>query len=150
MIYYSRKERLRQPEISPVFCPQAACAPGNAVERKTTDRTHQNPLWAVCGANTALQQSEWSAPNRSADNTGLQQQIFRVEKQAGESNGVVNAPLRFTSDGNADRRTAWLRRFPEVCTVAVIRGCRCTCFELWRQKQGWWNGKSQKRRRFGQ
>ena len=83
-----------------------------------------------------LKQSAGSVQNRWANNTGLQQQIFRVEKIAGESSGVVNAPLRFTSDGNADRRMAWLRRFPEVFTFNEIRGCRYTCFELWRQKHG--------------
>ena len=31
---------------------------------------------------------------------------------------------RLTSDGNADRRTAWLRRFSEVFTFAETRGCR--------------------------
>lgn len=35
-----------------------------------------------------LKQSAGSVQNRSANNTGLQQQIFRVEKIAGESSGV--------------------------------------------------------------
>lgn len=73
-------------------------------------------------------------------NTGWFRADFRhfrwVEKQAGESNGVVNAPLRFTSDGNADRRTAWLRRFPEVCTVAVISGLQVHLFRALASKTG--------------
>ena len=48
----------------------------------------------------------------------------------------LKEPLRFTSDGNADRRTAWLRRFPEVCIVAAIRGCRVHLFQILASKTG--------------
>lgn len=57
--------------------------------------------------------------------------IFDGSKNKQEKAAGLYPSLRFTSDGNADRRTAWLRRFSEICTVAAIRGCRCTCFRLW-------------------
>ena len=82
-----------------------------------------------------LKQSAGSVQNRWANNTGLQQQIFRVEKIAGESSGVD--PPRCGSHRTAmptEERRGY--GFSEICIVAAIRGCRVHLFQILASKTG--------------
>lgn len=114
------------------------------------DRALKKPLRAVCGANRAAQTVGKSHAEFIGRRYGVAAAIFQGRKWSRRKQRHLKASLRLTSDGNADRKTAWLRRFSAGYTFAEIRGCRCTCFRLWRQKRGCKKYKSPKQRRFGQ
>ncbi len=103
--------------------PQTACVP----EERSNARKHPPKK-----KNARLGRFEGKVGKA---NFGTQQGSFQAfsmgRKSSRRKQRGCDSPLRLTSDGNADRRTAWLRRFPKVCSGVAIGGCRCTCFTLW-------------------
>ena len=99
------------------------------------DYAEEKRLWAVSEPNRARIYYRQKPHGISRQSIGIAAVNFQDRFHCRRKQRHLKEPLRFTSDGNADRRMAWLRRFPEVFTFNEIRGCRCTCFRLWHQKQ---------------
>ena len=102
----------------------------------TPDRAHKKPLWAVCEPNRARIYYRQKPHGISRQSIGIAAVNFQDRFHCRRKQRHLKEPLRFTSDGNADRRTAWLRLFQRFASLLRFGVAGCTCFRFWHQKQG--------------